>query len=363
MHVYTKKGKGYEPAESHPLNYHSAPCFNKENGNKIVTPSRKSFTQVFGSTLVELGKKDKRIVAITAAMSDGTGLSEFSKKFPERFYDVGICEPHAVTMAAAMACKGLKPFVAIYSTFMQRAYDQIIHDVALQKLDVIFILDRGGLVGSDGPTHHGTFDLAYLRTIPEITIMAPRNGKELERMMFLATELSGPVAIRYPKAEIEEETMDNKINELEYLEYEVLKNGSDLVITGVGPIILKALRIAEELEVENISIEVIDAKFIKPLSDDLITHLISHNKPVITLEESTITGGFGSAISEQLSKSKNYPPVLIKGIPDSFITHGSNDKLFEKAGLSEEQLKTTIRNYIKIDNDEKESQKTKLKKA
>jgi len=339
FHVITKKGKGYPYAEKDPEIFHGVGPFEIKTGKILKSDETPSYTEVFGKTILRLAEMEPRIVAITAAMRLGTGLKAFSEKYPDRFFDVGICEQHAVTFATGLALGGYIPICAIYSTFLQRAYDQIIHDVALNNVKVIFAIDRGGLVGEDGPTHHGSFDLSYLRLIPNLTIMAPKDENELQHMLYSALKYPGPVAIRYPRSAGEGVELDWEFKEIPLGKAELIKDGKDLTIIAIGNLVYQALKAAEDLEKENISIAVINARFIKPLDEDLILDFAKKTGKIITVEENTLIGGFGSAVCELLA-DRNIP-VKIKriGLPDKFIEHGDLKTLKRKYGLTSESLK------------------------
>jgi len=361
IHVLTKKGKGYKHAEECPAKFHSAPPFDIETGGKRVIADGereffdkgKTYTEAFGEHISEIAANNNKIVAVTAAMPDGTGLAGFSKLFPERFFDVGIAEQHAVGFAAGLARGGFLPVVAIYSTFLQRSYDQIVHDVALQNFSVIFCLDRAGLVGEDGPTHHGLFDIAYLRPIPRMVVMAPADAQELELMLDFAVAHGGPVAIRYPRgAEIKLKTQ-KKRNAVELGKAETLKDGKDAVILALGSMARTAEDAAALLEKDGINVAVINARFVKPLDGKLIEGLARQTKLFITLEEGVIEGGFGSAVLEFIDE-KNISDVKLKrmGLPSAFIEHGSRQELFKKYGLTPEAVAAMVKeNYIGKDKD------------
>lgn len=335
IHALTKKGYGYPPAERRPQHYHAVAPFSLETGRALTPRTPASYTDVFGQALVELAKEDDRVVAITAAMPEGTGLTRFAKRFPTRFFDVGIAEAHAVTMAAGMAAGGLRPVVAVYSTFLQRAYDQILHDVCLQNLPVIFALDRAGLVGRDGPTHHGLFDLAFLRHIPGISIMAPRDERELRRMLRTALAAGLPVAIRYPRASGLGRQLEENAQVLPWGRAELLRNGYDVALLALGTMVPLAEAAADRLSDQGISCAVVNARFVKPLDEEMILDLAHRTKMMITLEEHSITCGFGSAVLELLA-AKGLAGVHTKvmGLPDQFIEQGSRAALLEQYGLS-----------------------------
>lgn len=344
VHVLTTKGKGYELAEKNPQRFHGTGPFELDNGRKIGASMSTSFTEVFSKTIIEMARKDPKILAITAAMTDGTGLVEFAKEFPERFFDVGIAEEHAVTLAAGLAKKGFRPVVAIYSTFLQRAYDQIIHDVCLQKLPVIFMLDRAGLVGPDGPTHHGAFDLTYLRHIPNLTLMAPKDGNELRDMFFTALRVNGPVAIRYPKRDGLKLIMDDAPKEIPYGRSEIVRQGQTVALIAVGSMVEPALSARRRLQKNGIDCTVVNARFVKPLDQELLLQLATSHQNIVTIEENVTAGGFGSSVAEFLA-SKGVQGVNLKilGLPDHFITHGQTEVLLGNCGLDEAGICRVVR--------------------
>jgi len=334
LHVVTRKGKGYRPAEEDPTTFHGVSGFDREKGTISSNPlAPPTYTEVFGRALVELASEDDRIVAITAAMPQGTGLVEFSKRFPDRFYDVGIAEQSAVSLAAGLALGGLRPVVAIYSTFLQRAYDQIIEDVCLQKAPVIFAIDRGGVVGEDGATHHGVFDLSYLRPIPNLVVMAPKDEGELRDMLYTALRTEGPSAIRYPRGRGAGANCEG-FKALEIGRGEVLREGRELLIVALGSMVHPSLEAAELLEGEGIGTTVINARFIKPLDEELICSLAEDHRAVLTVEENVKAGGFGSQVTEALRRKGIKRRVKVLGLPDEFIEHGPRGKLLELYGLS-----------------------------
>jgi 1-deoxy-D-xylulose-5-phosphate synthase len=293
-----------------------------------------SYTEVFGETLVRLAKEDQRIVAITAAMPDGTGLVDFRKQFPDRFYDVGICEQHAVTFAAGLALEGMRPVAAIYSTFLQRAYDQVLHDVCQQKLPVVFALDRGGVVGEDGETHQGLFDLSYLRHLPNLVLMAPKDENELRDMLYTAVDHPGPVALRYPRGRGAGVAFSSTLSKIPLGKAELLKEGEDLLILAVGASVYPALKAAGDLEKRGFNATVVNARFIKPLDENLILTLAASHGRVLTVEENVVAGGFGSAVLELLADQGLFGVAVKRlGIPDTFVEHGSQDILRQKFGL------------------------------
>ncbi|MBN1141101.1 MAG: 1-deoxy-D-xylulose-5-phosphate synthase [Deltaproteobacteria bacterium] len=328
VHVLTKKGKGYAPAENNPSLFHGVGPFDRDSG--LVRESKGgagTYTAVFGQSLIEMAERDDRIVAITAAMADGTGLTGFRERFPDRFFDVGIAEPHAVTFAAGLACQGLRPVVAIYSTFLQRAYDSILHDVCLQNLPVVFALDRGGLVGSDGPTHHGAFDLSYLRHLPNMTIMAPRDEEELRRALATALLHDGPFAFRYPRGKGLGVSRSVPAVPLELGAGEKLSDGSDGAIFAIGSMVTVAQEAALSLREQGVSLSVIDLRFAKPLDAALILRELEAKRIVVTVEENVLCGGVGSALLELLARNGLSRPVLCLGLPDAFVEQGTQSEL------------------------------------
>lgn len=340
VHVVTTKGKGYAPAEKDPVTFHGVGPFLPESGEIIKREGNLlSYTHVFGNTLVRLARENPRIVGITAAMPQGTGLDTFAKEFPERFFDVGIAEQHGVTFAAGLAVEGFIPVVAIYSTFMQRAYDQILHDVCLQKLPVILALDRGGIVGQDGPTHHGLFDLSYLRHIPHLIVMAPKDENELQHMLKTAVYCGQPVSLRYPRGNGWRGYLDEEINEIPIGKAEVLREGKDVVIMAIGSTVRAALEAADRLLEQGVKSTVVNARFVKPLDEELICALISEIPRLITVEENVLQGGFGSAILELLEQKGIFSGKIKRlGIPDTFVEHGPQDFLRHKYGLNAEGI-------------------------
>jgi 1-deoxy-D-xylulose-5-phosphate synthase len=349
IHVITKKGKGYEFAEKNPSLFHGIGPFSLETGLPVSSPGQ-TYSEVFGETLMELAKKNDSIIAITAAMKEGTGLEYFARKYPERFYDVGIAEPHAVTFAAGLASQGLKPVVAVYSTFLQRAYDEIIHDVCLQNLPVVFAIDRAGIVGEDGPTHNGLFDLSFLRHIPNIAILSPSDEVEFRQMLELAINHNGPSAIRYPrgKALLPDDTTQVR-EAFQMGKSEVLKDGSDIALLALGHMVHPALKAAERLEREGISAMVINARFVKPLDHTLLSSVASEVSVLMTIEENVLQGGFGSAVLEFLNKQGLKETTIRRmGIPDTFLEQGSQEELRRMYGLDEEGIYTTALSLIQI---------------
>ena len=347
IHAITRKGKGYAPSEKNPTNFHGISSFDKETGKTKTNTCGKNFTEHFSNKIVELAEKDNKIVAITAAMPDGTGLTNFEKKFPNRFFDVGITESHAVTFAAGLARGGLKPVVAIYSTFLQRSFDQLIHDVALQNLHVVFCLDRAGLVGRDGPTHHGSFDITYTRVLPNFTVMAPKDGIEFDQMLEEAINMNSPVVIRYPKDVAERVVASSSCAPLKLGTSEVLRNGKDVTILAVGSMVNISLEAADILSKNNIEAGVINARYLKPLDKGIIIKYANQTKKMFIVEENVISGGFASSVLELFSQ-ENITGKDIKcyGLPDEFIEHGSRKELLRKYNLTKEALAEAIRTEI-----------------
>lgn len=350
VHVLTTKGKGYPPAERQPALYHGVGPFDPATGEvKAEKVAPASYTSVFGRTLVKLAEADPRIVAITAAMAEGTGLKVFAGMFPERFFDVGIAEQHAVTFAAGLACHGQKPVVAVYSTFLQRAYDNIVHDVCLQNLPVVFALDRGGLVGADGPTHHGVFDLSYLRHIPNLTMMVPRDEGELQRALATGLAAAGPFAFRYPRGSGIGVQLPDVPQPLPVGKGEKLREGKDAVIVAIGTAVYDALAAAEALEKEGLSVAVVDARFIKPLDTDLLLGEARRTAVVVTVEENVLAGGFGSAVLELFAEADVEARVVRLGLADSFVEQGSQEELRERCGLDATGIARGVRRALRIE--------------
>ncbi len=351
IHVLTKKGKGLQAAENDPTAFHSAVPFDPETGDIIEKKGFPSYTSIFGRTLVELAKKDQSICAITAAMPDGTGLENFAKEFPSRFFDVGIAEEHAVSFAAGLARGGLKPIVAIYSTFLQRSFDQIIHDVCLQNLPVVFAIDRAGIVGEDGATHNGVFDLAYMRQVPNMVVMAPKDENELQHMLYTATKHNGPISIRYPRGSGYGVKLDRELKEIEIgkselvSKFEIRNSKLGICIIAIGTMVDTALEAAKLLEKENIGVKVINARFVKPLDKELILKESEGCNLIVTLEEGVLSGGFGSAVFELFSENNVKIPLKCLGLPDKFLEHGPRPKILEMCGLSVDKIMETVRNF------------------
>lgn len=350
VHVLTKKGKGYKPAEESPNKFHGTGPFDIATGKKITNPNAPvSYTEVFGKTLSKLADTDDKIVGITAAMPDGTGLNIFAEAHKDHFFDVGIAEQHAVTAAAGMAAAGMKPVAAIYSTFMQRAYDSIMHDICMQKLHVTLCLDRAGLVGDDGYTHHGVFDYAYLRSIPNMTIMAPKDENELQHMLKTALDFDGPVSVRYPRGSGVGVALDTQWQDLPIGKAEVLRTGKDVCFWAIGSMVQTALDAAELLEAQGISAGVVNMRFAKPLDVELLReHAQSYGK-IITLEEGVLAGGVGSAILEELNENKLLGQCEVRcfGIPDEFVMHGDKKLLFRDLGLDTPTIAAKAAAFVK----------------
>lgn len=343
LHVLTTKGKGYAPAEKDATKYHGIGSFDKLTGRAKKKKALPSYTSVFGDTLCQLAEANEKVVAITAAMTSGTGLTKFSERFPDRFYDVGIAEEHAACFASGLAAGGMRPFLALYSTFLQRAYDQVIHDAALQKLPVIFCVDRAGLVGEDGPTHHGAYDLSYLQSVPGLTVMAPKDGDEFRAMLHYAatTDLEEPVAIRYPRASIPHE-MSMHFDEIEWGKWETLSESDNVCVIAAGSMVEIGLRAKEILDGKT-GFGLVNARFIKPLDTDMLERIAERYRNIITIEENSVVNGFGSTVGSYL-KEIDYPGGFTKlGIPDKFVPQGPRAQLLTDLGLTPESLAGQIR--------------------
>jgi len=343
VHVLTQKGKGYLPAECDPASFHGVGSFEISTGKSCTpspgTPRVPSYTKVFGDAMVRLAESDAKVLAITAAMLQGTGLEPFSIRFPDRFFDVGIAEQHAVTFAAGLAVEGFKPVVAIYSTFLQRAYDQILHDVCLQNLPVVFALDRGGIVGDAGPTHHGTFDLSFLRHIPNMVLMAPKDENELQHMLKTAIDHPGPVALRYPRGNGVGAVLDEKLQALPVGRGEVLREGDDLLLVAIGSTVRAAVEAAERLGQEGIQATGVNARYVKPMDQELLLEWARRTERIITIEENVLQGGFGSAVLEMFQEHAFFPKAFIRlGLPDAFIPHGAQALLRNLYGIDADAI-------------------------
>ncbi len=348
LHVSTKKGKGYSPAEKNPVYFHGVGCFNADTGESLNKEcSVPTYTQVFGETLLQMAKKDKRIVAVTAAMPEGTGLVKFAEAYPDRFFDVGIAEQHAVTFAAGLATEGFKPVVAIYSTFLQRAYDQILHDVCIEALPVVFAIDRGGIVGEDGATHNGVFDLSYLRSLPNMVVMAPKDENELARMLTTSIAHKGPIAVRYPRGDVEGAKIEKRDIPVPIGKGEILQKGNDVLILAIGRSVSEALAAHSTLAEKGISATVVNCRFVKPLDADLIGALAGEIPRIITVEENVRQGGFGSAVLECLSDQgiTGFHLQCI-GIPDTFVEHGSQKFLRSKYKIDTPAIVNTAKKIL-----------------
>ena len=347
IHCITEKGKGYRPAEAHPEKFHGVGPFEIATGASKKKSSNPSYTDVFAKTLVDLAKKDSRIVGVTAAMASGTGMNQMAQVCPKRMIDVGIAEEHATTMASAMALDGLKPVVAIYSTFLQRGYDQMIHDCALQNAPVVFALDRAGLVGADGPTHHGVFDLSYLRTVPDMTIMAPKDEPELQNMLYSALNYDRLVALRYPRGSGAGHALVEEYTMIEYGKAEVLRDGQDATIFAIGSMVMPAIETAERLQAQGLEVGVVNARFAKPLDRDCLFAQAEGGKLIVTMEENILAGGFGSGVMEALMDEGHTNRVLRFGIPDAFVPHGDVAILKDELGLTPEKMSDKIAQILK----------------
>jgi 1-deoxy-D-xylulose-5-phosphate synthase len=350
VHVRTIKGKGYPPAEKDPVKFHGVTPFHVLTGKpKKEKGPIPSYTDVFARTLIRIAKDNPKVVGITAAMGSGTGIDKLSLEIPGRSYDVGIAEQHAVTFAAGMATEGWIPVVAIYSTFLQRGYDQILHDVCLQNLHVVFALDRGGLVGADGPTHHGVFDFAYMRSIPNLVIMAPKDENELQHMLQTAVEHHGPISLRYPRGEGWGVAMDDQLRALEIGRGELLRAGRDVAIVAIGHPVLPAFKAAEELARLGIDAAVVNARFVKPLDKDLLRGVIAQVPNVIIVEDHALAGGFGGAVLEFLADEDiRHVRVRRLGVPDQFIPHGTQDELRKLCGFDRESITQTALQMVRL---------------
>ena len=344
VHALTAKGYGYEPAQNDPFKYHGVGAFEIESGKFApAKPGPPKYQKVFAQTLIRLAKEDERIVGITAAMADGTSLDLFKKEFPSRFYDVGIAEQHAVTFAAGLAAEGMKPVAAIYSTFLQRAYDQVVHDVCVQNLDVTLAMDRAGLVGADGATHQGLYDIAYLRTLPNIVVMAPKDENELQHMVRTAVEYDGPAAVRYPRGAGFGVPLDPDVKALPIGEAELLRDGDDAAILAYGTRAHDALEAAAELQAEGLSVAVLNARFARPLDEERILALARRTRVIVTVEEHTGQGGFGSAVLELLARERVPAVTRCLALPDGIIEHGDTAQQHAEASLDAAGIAGAVR--------------------
>ena len=343
IHVITKKGKGYAPAEENPSKFHGVSPFDKETGEVHGKTTKDSYTDVFSQIMCDLGEKEPKLVAMTAAMKDGTGLSKFQEKYPERFFDVGIAEEHAVTFAAGLAAAGVKPVVALYSAFLQRSYDQIVHDVCMQKLPVIFAIDRAGLVGNDGETHQGVYDISFLNHIPNMTIVAPKNRWEFADMMEFAVGHDGPIAIRYPRGNVYE-GLENYRESIVLGKSEVIYEESDIAILAVGHMMETAEKVRDILKEKGHSCSLINARFVKPLDKELLTKLAKKHNVFVTIEEGVVTGGYGASVRDYVAEAGLDVKVSIHGIGDQYVEHGNIDRLRKEIGLDAESIAEKIEN-------------------
>lgn len=354
LHVVTRKGCGYAPAEKNPIKYHGVTSFDPAVGIVSGAGKTRTYTDVFGEWLCEMAERDERLVAITPAMREGSGLTEFAARFPHRYFDVGIAEQHCVTFAAGLAAQGLRPVVAIYSTFLQRAYDQVVHDVATQNLPVTFCIDRGGLVAEDGTTHHGAFDFAYLRHVPNMVVMAPKDENELQHMVATCLSHNGPASVRYPRGVSLGVEMDREPAPLPIGKGEVLKQGTDAAIVAVGVTVWEAFKAAQRLEQEGISTAVLNARFVKPLDAELLSRMAKQVRYLVTVEEGSRIGGFGSAVLEMLSdQGITHLRTKTIGLPDWYIEQGPQDLLRERYGLTAEGIYESVKTLFTQSSEER----------
>jgi len=341
LHVRTKKGKGYQPAEADPIGYHGVPKFDPATTSlPKAKPSAPTFSNIFGDWLCDMAATDDKLVAITPAMREGSGMVRFSKEFPDKYFDVAIAEQHAVTLAAGFACEDQKPVVAIYSSFLQRAYDQLIHDVALQNLDVLFAIDRAGIVGADGETHHGSYDLSFMRCIPNMVIMAPSDTNECRQMLYTGYHLPGPVAVRYPRGSAGDAQVEKEMIQLELGKAKQVRAGEKIAILSFGTLLGNAKSVADELNAT-----LIDMRFIKPLDTSLLSTLAQEHTLFVTLEDNAIMGGAGSAVNEYVQANKLDVKILNLGIPDEFIKHGTQQEMNDEMGLDSQGILNSIKNW------------------
>jgi len=333
LHVATKKGYGYEPAEKNPNKFHGVSKFDPQNGHTKKINELKTFTEVFSEWIMDTAAKESKLCAITPAMSDGSGLNQFSKKYPKQFFDVGIAEQHALTFAAGLACHNLKPVVAIYSTFLQRAYDQLIHDIALQNISMLFAVDRAGIVGADGATHSGNFDISYLRCIPNIIIMTPSNENECYQMLKTGFNFNGICVVRFPRGHGIGAVINKKLNLLTIGKSEMIRTGKNIAILAFGPLLKTALEVAKELNAT-----LVDMRFVKPIDEKMIKKCVANHKVLVTIEDNTILGGAGSAVLEVISKNNLKCKTLCLGIPDNFVEHGTQEEIYKLCGLDKNSI-------------------------
>lgn len=346
VHVLTQKGKGFAPAERHPARFHGAEPFDIETGLPLKQKTKSNYTDVFSTVMCKMGDRDENIVAITAAMPDGTGLKRFRNMYPERFFDVGIAEEHAVTFAAGLAAGGLRPVVAIYSSFLQRAYDQILHDVCIQNLPVVFAIDRAGLVGSDGETHQGIFDLSFLSSIPNMHIMAPKNKWELSDMLKYALQFDGPIALRYPRGEAYDGLKEYRAP-IEYGKAEWIYQEKDIALVAVGSMVKTALEVRDVLRNKGYSCSIINARFVKPIDTVILDETIENHKIVVTLEENVASGGFGEKVREYLNQKEKQVRILNVAIPDEYVEHGNVDILRQEVGIDVDSIIRKLDTFLR----------------
>ena len=347
LHVVTKKGKGYKPAEEKPTKFHGIGIFDVDTGDSLGSSNTVTFTKAFSDALVKLAEEDEKINAITAAMPEGTGLDTFRDKFPTRYFDVGIAEEHAATFAAGLAANGIKPLVALYSTFAQRCYDQILHDIALQNLPVVFALDRAGVVGEDGPTHHGVFDLSFLRSIPNLIIAAPADENELQHMLKTAFDAKAPFVLRYPRGAGFGVERDEKLKALPIGKGEWLKKGKDVTILAIGNRVHPSLKAAEKLQEKGIKAGVVNMRFAHPLDTQIIDEALKSSKKIVTVEDNMLAGGFGSAVAEYLTDKQADFKMLRLGVGDEFVEHAKSAQLYDKLHLSADEIAAEILRWKK----------------
>ena len=348
VHVITQKGKGYQPAEKHPARFHGAEPFDIETGIPSKPRTKANYTDIFSTVMCKLGQRDEKVVAITAAMPDGTGLKRFRNRYPERFFDVGIAEEHAVTFAAGLAAGGLKPIVAIYSSFLQRAYGQILHDVCIQNLPVVFAIDRAGLVGSDGETHQGIFDLSYLSSIPNMHIMAPKNKWELSDMIKFAIAFGAPIAVRYPRGEAYDELKEFR-EPIVYGRSEVLYEEEDIALLAVGSMVKVAVEVRRQLKEKGYSCSLINARFVKPIDEEMLGQVCKDHKLLVTMEENVLSGGYGEKVRDYTDSLKTRAQVLNIAIPDEYVEHGNVDLLKQEIGIDADSVvKKVMTKYITL---------------
>ena len=345
IHVKTQKGKGYGPAERHPARFHGAEPFDIETGIPSNPRDKANYTDVFATVMMKLGQRDEKIVAITAAMPDGTGLKRFKNAYPDRFFDVGIAEEHAVTFAAGLAAGGMKPIVAVYSSFLQRAYDQILHDVCIQNLPVVFAIDRAGLVGSDGETHQGIFDLSYLSSIPNMHIMAPKNKWELSDMLKYAVSFDAPIAIRYPRGEAYDGLSEFR-SPIAYGKAEWIYEESEIVILAIGSMVKTGLSVYEKLKAEGYKCSLCNARFVKPIDTDMVDKAVKNHKVIVTLEENVLSGGFGEKVCNYMKEKSYQNKLIMVSIPDDYVEHGNVDELRKEIHIDADSIIAKIKESL-----------------